>query len=356
VGAWVVVPAGSDRLSMLAEMVSLLPMPKRWSRGWATRPLRPGASTAPVIAVVDEREPELRGAASNAAWVIRMDAARPARAAAAMLELARPWIGACTVVSASRILQVGFGRWLLERMLADPSACARAFNAALARAPRAARPLRLAGDRSELPVWLLGPAGERIRATADDVRAAMESGTPVLPRAFPMSVVARTALTDRFVHGLGGGVYEQATDHWMQTWLGWTPPPHDVVSASLRLDMPVPAEVGGATMPWRRAWCDPELLHAHGAGPSPARRGLLDRIAALPVGDPGRRRAYRDLIEARNAGRVDRAMELESLRQAELVAARSRQSRELAARRTWCFALHPPEAISRLQAALRAAR
>jgi len=89
VGAWVVVPAGSDRLSMLAEMVSLLPMPKRWSRGWATRPLRPGASTAPVIAVVDEREPELRGAASNAAWVIRMDAARPARAAAAMLELAR---------------------------------------------------------------------------------------------------------------------------------------------------------------------------------------------------------------------------------------------------------------------------
>lgn len=276
--------------------------------------------------------------------------------AAAMLELARPWIGACTVVAASRILQVGFGRWLLERMLEDPEACARAFNAALARAPRAARPLRLAGDRSELPVWLLGPAGERIRATADDVRAAMESGMPVLPRAFPMSVVARTALTDRFVHGLGGGVYEQATDHWMQTWLGWTPPPHDVVSASLRLDMPVPAEVGGATMPWRRAWCDPELLHAHGAGPSPARRGLLDRIAALPVGDPGRRRAYRDLIEARNAGRVDRAMELESLRQAELVAARSRQSRELAARRTWCFALHPPEAISRLQAALRAAR
>jgi hypothetical protein len=88
VGAWVVVPAGSDRLAMLAEMVSLLPMSKRWARGWATRPLRPG-STAPVIAVVDEREPELLGAASGAAWVIRMDAARPAQASAAMLELAR---------------------------------------------------------------------------------------------------------------------------------------------------------------------------------------------------------------------------------------------------------------------------
>jgi hypothetical protein len=312
---------------------------------------RPRAADAGEGAPPEVAEGLARIAAALDSHVAAPNAAM--QGAAAMLELARPWTGMCTTVAASRILQAGFGRWLLDRMIADPAACARAFNAALARAPRAARALRLAGDRSELPVWVLGPTGERMRADAADVRGAIDSGAPVLPRAFPMSVIARTALTDRFVHGLGGGVYEQATDHWMQAWLGWTPPPHDVVSASLRLDMPIPEGAAVAVMPWRRAWCDPELLQARGAGPSPARRHLLDRIAALPVGDPGRRRAYRDLIEARNAGRVARAMELESLRQAELVAARARQSRELAARRTWCFALHPPEAISRLQAALR---
>jgi len=46
---------------------------------------------------------------------------------------------------------------------------------------------------------------------------------------------------------------------------------------------------------------------------------------------------------------MHRAGDLESLQALEASAAAARQSRELAARRTWCFALLPPIAIEALR-------
>lgn len=74
-GAWIVVPAGSDRLRLLAELVDSLPQVDRWSRGWSTRALRPGASGATAICVIDEREPAL-AAIGRAPWVIRASEVR----------------------------------------------------------------------------------------------------------------------------------------------------------------------------------------------------------------------------------------------------------------------------------------
>ena len=270
--------------------------------------------------------------------------------AAAMLQCAAPWLPTPRLIRASDLMRTALARRLMERMLGDPSACAQAFNAALASAPRAARSLRVHDGAVELPVWLIGVHGERLRANAAQVAKALQDGTPVVPRAFLMSALARTALADRFVHGLGGGVYEAATDRWFRGWLGWVPPAFDVVSANARLSLPAPVDMQpAAPIPFRRAWCDPDLLAAGGTGPSPARRRALEMIAALPRGDARRRTVFRDMLSERNEARMHRAGELESLQALEASAAAARLSRELAARRTWCFALLPPSSLQALR-------
>jgi hypothetical protein len=90
------------------------------------------------------------------------------------------------------------------------------------------------------------------------------------------------------------------------------------------------------------------LLAGGGTGPSPARRRALEMIAALPRGDARRRTLFRDMLSERNEARMHRAGDLESLQALEASAAAARQSRELAARRTWCFALLPPAAMQAL--------
>ena len=108
VGAWIVVPAGAPREALLRELVGLLPAGNRWKRGWATRPLRPAAGDAPVICVVDAREPEVERAPAGAAWRIDAASLRPL-AAESLLKRARE--GAAPQdrpagVSASRVERV----------------------------------------------------------------------------------------------------------------------------------------------------------------------------------------------------------------------------------------------------------
>jgi hypothetical protein len=272
--------------------------------------------------------------------------------ARAMLEVALPWLETPRVVRASALMRTALAGRLLERMLDDPARCASTFNEALRQAPRAARPLQVRGGEPELPVWLVATDGTRRRAGASEVRQARDTGGTILPRAFLMGALARTALADRFVHGLGGGVYEPVTDRWLRAWLGWSPPGHDVVSASVRMQLPLPASPATSTMPWRRAWCDPGLLASGGTGPSPARRRALELIAAIPPRDPRRRTAFRELVTARDEERLRRSGELGALRGAEEAAGAARLARELASRRTWCFALLEPARVAALRDAV----
>jgi hypothetical protein len=116
----------------------------------------------------------------------------------------------------------------------------------------------------------------------------------------------------------------------------------------------MPPEPARSAIPWRRAWCDPDLLESGGTGPSIARRRALELIASIPPRDPRRRAAYRDLVNERNSGRLLRSGELDALRGAEEAAGAARVARELAARRTWCFALLDPRRVTALRDALEA--
>jgi hypothetical protein len=278
----------------------------------------------------------------------RADAANAAlQVTLAQLDGLAPWIAMPRVVCASQLTGTSLGRRLVERMLEDPQACAESFNAALRLHPHAARPLRVQGAQSELPLWLLDETGARVRATADGVRAALAAGRPLLPRAFLLGVLARTALADRFTHGLGGQVYEDVSDEWMQQWLGWRAPAFDVVSATLCL--PLEVRELPRQKSYRAAWCDPDLTAVAGAGPSTRRRKFLDDIAALPRRSPQRRRLFEALVADRQTRRAELAPVLRQLQQSEQALQRSSQSKALARRRSWCALLHAPDALSQLR-------
>jgi len=216
--------------------------------------------------------------------------------------------------------------------------------------------LRVDGSRSELPLWILNESGERVHATADSARAARSNNQFLLPRASLLGVLLRTALADRFTHGLGAKIYEEVSNDWILRWLGWQPPSFDVVSATLRLPLEINKDQAGmaADKPnaFRSAWCDPDLAATTQTGPSARRKHFLSTIAALPRRSPQRKKLFQELIADRHARRGELAGALKQLQGVERGKIQARQSLDVAMRRSWCISLHPPAALEALHTRL----
>ncbi len=95
-------------------------------------------------------------------------------------------------------------------------------------------------------------AGRSIRLTidpegdaSDAVRRLMEwrrQGVKIRSRALVTTLWARLALSDLFLHGIGGAKYDQVTDRLMETFFNLPPPGIMVLSATLYLPIERPAE------------------------------------------------------------------------------------------------------------------
>lgn len=122
--------------------------------------------------------------------------------------------------------------------------------------------LAVAGDRIELPFWLLTP-GVRRRAlhvqrdgaalvlstadgpvarlparSADELAEALErERLAIRPRAAALTMFVRLFLADVFVHGVGGARYDRVTDALIARFFGVRPPRYAVASASLTLEL-----------------------------------------------------------------------------------------------------------------------
>src|SRR5207244_11160094 len=56
------------------------------------------------------------------------------------------------------------------------------------------------------------------------------------PRALTLTLFARVCLGDFFIHGIGGGKYDEVTDVIIRDYFGLDPPAYQVLSATLHLD------------------------------------------------------------------------------------------------------------------------
>src|SRR6185312_5325259 len=59
----------------------------------------------------------------------------------------------------------------------------------------------------------------------------------IRPRALTLTLFARLCLGDLFIHGIGGGKYDEATDAIIRDYFGIEPPGYQVLSATLHLPL-----------------------------------------------------------------------------------------------------------------------
>lgn len=255
----------------------------------------------------------------------------------------------------------------VDRLLEDPVNCVRCYNRAARAYPEAGiRPLYAGRDVVEAPLWAQGD-GVCVPLYVD----LGDSGNPMLfcndpsieltgpdaawhlrPRAITLSAIMRSELCDLFIHGTGGGVYDQVTERWWHDWAGEGLAPKAVVSADvyLRFDVPTatPSEFS------RAQWFAHHLPHnvdrhvaeqdAIDAALSMEKRELLDRMND----DHDRRRrakAYKRIhaINAELSQRHD--VLIQSARRQAEDARVGVANAEIASRRDWCFALYPEDQL-----------
>jgi hypothetical protein len=111
--------------------------------------------------------------------------------------------------------------------------------------------LALIPDRAEVPLWYVAGSrrwpvfvetGGRIFADEreigvlpDDPDASGFAALAIRPRALALTAFARLVTADLFIHGVGGGRYDRATDAVVRAFFGIDPPAYATVTATLFL-------------------------------------------------------------------------------------------------------------------------
>lgn len=301
--------------------------------------------------------------------------------------LMRPWCGEVRIMQASELTRLPAWEPTVRAMLADPRGCVAAYNRAVSRFPKArVAPLLIELDRVELPLWAVAPGKPRRRIFADlsdshRTELALEDGenfdafspggadasaAPRLaPRAILMSAFLRRWCCDLFVHGKGGGVYEQVTEAWWEAWRGEPLSPKTVVSADLHLmfDAPVaePAERDRALWWAHHLKNNVDRVLEQGrdgqAGPRDPRIERKHELLELVKRDHDKSRraaAFAEIHRLNDALAADHAGLIEQARAAVSHAEVGIANRAIAQRRDWCFALYPPEQLAALRDAIAA--
>lgn len=336
------------------------------------------AASAPVAAAFEELGASMRralGAAEVDAGWGRIERLLAEHAGAA--SLAEQVHAACAAalgevepmpVIAVRASQLGRTTLLAElvrRMAAEPERCVAAYNAAAQEHPAARlRPLMMLprSKRFELPLWRLA-AGEPRRPVFSHEVGALDPAT-LAPRALLLTGLMRLGACDLFIHGLGGEVYDPASERWLRSWLGDDAgEPASSVTASATLRLPFadaaidPARASDALALPHRALTNPGLL-------GDAARQATKRTLLAAIDDA---RSRRDRRSAALLFQQLKGVEREALKgeaAAAVIAQLGRQADEARSRaaqrpvvleRAWPWPLHSRGALEDLRHRIRAA-
>lgn len=226
----------------------------------------------------------------------------------------------------------------------------------------------------EVPFWIVRDGRRRplmVEVTARRLLAETEpvgtipqdpdepgfAALPIRPRALALTAFVRLGVADLFVHGIGGGRYDRATDAVVRAFFGVAPPPYATVTATLWLPFARGVRPADERRRLHRQLLDlqhnPDRFLPPHDGPH---RALVEEkwalIRRLERGEARTRRERRqatqrireinEILQVQVADRV--AAVQEALRRLD----RLEQDAEAAAARTYPFLLFPVEAVDRL--------
>jgi hypothetical protein len=126
-----------------------------------------------------------------------------------------------------------------------------------------------------------------------------EAGWKVRPRALTLTLFVRLALGDGFIHGIGGGKYDEVTDEIIRGYFRIEPPGYAVASATLRLPLerlPATAEdLHAAQRHVRDLEWNPQRFPETEAGFAAIVARKRELVRAEPTERRARRRRFRQL-------------------------------------------------------------
>jgi hypothetical protein len=140
-------------------------------------------------------------------------------------------------LSVSLLSETRAFRHFATHILGDLPRFREVYNAAI-REYRKANHIRSANHpapelaEDEAPFWVRTERGRREHATPKSVIGKLR------PRALTLTLFARVCLGDFFIHGIGGGKYDEVTDIIIRDYFGLEPPAYQVLSATLHLPLP----------------------------------------------------------------------------------------------------------------------
>jgi hypothetical protein len=218
------------------------------------------------------------------------------------------------------------------------------------RAPLATASLRQAGRLNGLTLFAeteeMGTIDVRARrgsggrpADVEQLAALRRAGWKIRPRALTLTLFARLAVGDVFIHGLGGGLYDKITDGIFERLFGVRPP--EIVLASCTVRLPVeaypstPRDLEAARRRVRDWRFNPDRLLAGADGSRAEATALIDEkwrlIREREATRDGRGRAWRRIraineslaslapggprAAAENLARVERELEWNAILQ-----------------------------------------
>jgi hypothetical protein len=241
-----------------------------------------------------------------------------------------------------------------SHILGDLPRFREVYNAAI-RAYRGANHIRSDNHpapelrEGEAPFWVRTAGGRRERATpTSDVRN-------LRPRALTLTLFARVCLGDFFIHGIGGGKYDEVTDAIIRDYFHIEPPAYQVLSATLHLPLPgfpsTPDDLKRAERRVRDLHWNPQRYLSPENLARPEVRSLLERKAALATAEPprtdhaARREWFRALQKVTEELRPFVAKrEPEALGELERVRAEV-AANEVLQRRDYSWVLYPEETL-----------
>jgi hypothetical protein len=228
------------------------------------------------------------------------------------------------------------------------------YNQAIASAPESGMRM-LDQAKGELPLWDVR-GGRRKRVSLSDVEKL--DRTQLAPRGMLMTAILRLAGCDLFVHGMGGGVYDRATETWVASWegelatlfkeLGGELAPMAVATANLRLPLskpglPTDQQIQRGVWMAHHAYHDPRSLgDEQGAIEKDRLLAEIQEKKAMGQSPAG---AFSKLHAVLEQSRRTGAGKLAEFADAAKRLASQRSEASIAFDRTWSFALQTPGEI-----------